>query len=74
MATKKISALREATSALGTDIVPVIAGGATRKLSINNLFKDRSAISSVPLATIGNTSVLTADGTFDANTGWTAGT
>lgn len=73
MATKKISALEAATALANADTIPIVQSGATKKASVDVLFTQRRFQSSKKVATIGTTEILTADGTFDTNAGWTIG-
>lgn len=71
MANKKISALDAATTVANADTVPIVQSGATKKATADVLFTQRRFLSTKKVATIGTTEILTADGTFAANTGWT---
>lgn len=73
MANKKISELDAATTVANADVLPIVQGGATKRASADALFTQRRFLSTKKVATIGTTEILTADGTFDTNAGWTIG-
>ena len=58
----KVSALDEATTASGTDVVYTVVGGVSKKITVSNLF-----MMPVPIVTTGDTATISATYTYNNN-------